>query len=195
MMTADPIASILDQLAAHHERISQLESREDEHYTALGGRLIEVTDLIGLVGQTVREHSLALVELAGAGPADPDSSGYRPGPTPAWWKLPEEERREQTARLRAWVEQIYRPGYGHLAAALGPCWDAHDLCLFGLDILAELWSVLYLRPERNPGLLSAQAEYQARLLPTLAEQLAVETARCGHSRQPGRVAGGPWGAR
>jgi hypothetical protein len=51
-----------------------------------------------------------------------------------------------------------------------------------LDILSQLWSVLYLQPERSAGLLSGQAEFQARLLPALAEQLRTETNRCGHSR-------------
>jgi len=85
------------------------------------------------------------------------------------------------ARLRAWVDQVYRPGYGHLAA-LGPCWPAHDLCLYVLDIASSLWSVLYLQPSRDPALLSAQAEYQARILPALAAQLTAETTRCGHPR-------------
>jgi hypothetical protein len=80
------------------------------------------------------------------------------------------------------VEQVYRPGYGHLAATLGPCWATHDLCLYGLDIAASLWSVLYLQPSRTPGLISAQAEYQARILPALAAQLMTETTRCGHTR-------------
>ena len=78
--------------------------------------------------------------------------------------------------------RFYRPGYGHLAAALGPCWPAHDLCLYALDIASGLWSVLYLQPGRDPALLSAQAEYQARILPALAAQLAAETTRCGHPR-------------
>jgi hypothetical protein len=89
------------------------------------------------------------------------------------------------------VEQVYRPGYGHLAATLGPCWPAHDLCLYALDILSELWSTLYLQPNRTPGLLSAQAEYQARLLPALAEQLRAETQRCGHPRHPAPATGHP----
>ena len=70
------------------------------------------------------------------------------------------------------MDQVYRPGYGHLAAALGPCWPAHDLCLYALDIASGLWSVLYLQPGRDHALLSAQAEYQARILPALAAQLA-----------------------
>ena len=85
------------------------------------------------------------------------------------------------ARVRGWVEQVYRPGYGQLAATLGPCWEQHLLCLYGLDVLAELWSVLYLQPARSPAVVSAQAEYQARIVPAIAEQLMTETSRCGHA--------------
>jgi hypothetical protein len=79
---------------------------------------------------------------------------------------------------------VYRPGYGHLASGLGPCWESHDLCLYGLDILSTLWSVLYLQPDRTPGLVSAQAEYQARLLPALAAQFRADTTSCGHRAGP-----------
>ena len=113
-----------------------------------------------------------------------DPGRYQPGPAPPGGSSRPPTAHEPIARLRAWVEQVYRPGYGHLAATLGPCWQAHDLCLYGLDILAELWSVLYLQPDRTPGLLSAQAEYQARILPALAAQLITETTSCGHPRRP-----------
>ena len=93
----------------------------------------------------------------------------------------DEARAEAVARVRAWVEQVYRPGYGQLAATLGPCWEQHPLCLYGLDVLSELWSVLYLQASRSPAMLSAQAEYQARIVPAIAEQLMAETARCGHA--------------
>jgi hypothetical protein len=80
------------------------------------------------------------------------------------------------------VDQVYLPGYGHLAASLGPCWASHDLCLYGLEILSTVWSLLYLQPTRSPGTLSAQAEFQARILPALAGQLHLETTRCAHPR-------------
>ena len=67
---------------------------------------------------------------------------------------------------------MYRPGYGQLAATLGACWDQHPLCLYGLDVLSELWSVLYLQARRTPAVVSAQAEFQARIVPALAAQLA-----------------------
>jgi hypothetical protein len=151
-MTPDPITAALDQLAAHHEQIARLD-------------------------RTVQDLQRTLSPSADRGVDD-----HLANPLPKWWKLPAEQRREPLSRLRAWVEQVYRPGYGHLAATLGPCWEAHDLCLYGLDILAELWSVLYLQDQRSAGLLSAQAEYQARILPALSGQFMTETTGCGHAR-------------
>ena len=161
MTDSDPIPAILDQLAAHGEQITRL-------------------------SRTLEDHA-ALTELTSPAPDGAGPDGYRPEPAPAWWKLPADKRAEPVARLRAWVEQVYRPGYGHLAATLPPCWEAHDLCLYGLDIAAGLWSVLYLQPHRTPGLLSAQAEYQARILPALADQFRVETSWCAHPRGPAQV--------
>jgi hypothetical protein len=172
-MTPDPITAALQQLADHHEQLTQL------------------TELVTGIGDTLQEHAAALTQLTEPTPADADSDRYRPSPPPAWWKLAAAERQEPTARLRAWVQQVYQPGYGHLAATLGPCWEAHDLCLYGLDILADMWSVLYLRPRRTPGVLSAQADYQARILPSLADQLRLETSHCGHPRTPAPITGYP----
>jgi hypothetical protein len=161
-MTDDPITAALDQLAAQREQLARLDTREATHYATLTGLLA------GLTART--------------GPADEDPSAYQPDPAPGWWQLGPNDRQEPVTRLRAWVDQVYRPGYGHLAAALGPCWPAHDLCLYALDIASALWSVLYLQPGRDHVLLSAQAEYQARILPALAAQLMTETTRCGHTR-------------
>ncbi len=172
-MTPDPIAALLDQLAALGEQLTRLDAREADHYQALTAQLASLTALL------IQD------------PAGQDEAADRPGPAAAWWELSPSERQESITRLRAWVEQVYRPGYGHLAASLAPCWPSHDLCLYGLDILSALWSVLYLQPSRTPGLISAQAEYQARLLPALAAQLQAETTRCGHARNPAPPAGHP----
>ena len=156
-MPPDPIAAILDQLAAHHEQLA----------------------LLSRAVQDLQRTSATLT--------DRDAEDHLANPIPKWWKLPADQRREPLSRLRAWVEQVYRPGYGHLGATLGPCWEAHDLCLYGLDILAELWSVLYLQDQRSAGLLSAQAEYQARILPALSGQFMAETTGCGHAGRPGGI--------
>ena len=192
MTDTDPLTAIVDQLAACAEQLTRLDTREAGHHAALTGQLAELTGQAASIGRVVQEHAAALGQLTAPSPADRDAGGYHPEPAPAWWKLTADDRQEPVTRLRAWVEQVYRPGYGHLAAGLGPCWPAHDLCLYGLDIAAELWSVLYLQPDRSPGLVSAQAEYQARILPALAEQLRTETGRCGHPRSPAPADGQPW---
>jgi len=192
MTSNDPIAGALDRLAAYRELVARLDTREAEHHAALSGQLAELTDLAAAIGRTVHDHAAALAQLTATSQADPEADGYCPKPAPTWWKLPAAERQEPIVRLQAWVEQVYLPGYGHLAVALGPCWPAHDLCLYALDIASELWSVLYLQPARSTGLLSAQAEYQARILPALAGQLRAETNTCGHPRNPAPADGQPW---
>jgi hypothetical protein len=191
MPATDPITGLLDQLAAQREQLTRLDTREAEHHAALAGQLTELAGQAAGISGTLQDYAAALTRLTAASPADAEPGGYRPAPPPAWWKLPAADRREPVTRLRAWVEQVYRPGYGHLAASLGPCWEQHDLCLYALDILAELWSALYLQPGRSPGLVSAQAEYQARILPALAGQLQIETTSCGHPRTPAPTSGQP----
>jgi hypothetical protein len=170
-MTPDPIPGVLAKLTAHQDQITEL------------------TDLVTAVRRLLDDHQAALTRLEN--PDGQDAAGkdgrYQPGPAATWWKLTGAERQEPITQLHAWIEQVYRPGYGHLAAALGQCWQSHDLCLYGLDILSGLWSALYLQPRRTPGLLTAQAEYQSRILPALADQLRLETSRCGHPRHPAPV--------
>jgi len=192
MTTPDPIAAALDQLAAHDEQIAWLDHREAGHHTAITERLDELVEFTARIGRTVEEHAFTLTRSAQNGPDEADADGYSPSPAPAWWRLTADARQDPVARLRAWVEQVYRPGYGHLAVTLGSCWESHDLCLYGLDILAELWSVLYLQPQRTAALLSAQAEYQARVLPAMADQFRRETSGCGHPRSPLPGAGHSW---
>jgi hypothetical protein len=200
MTSNDPITAALQQLADHHEQITQLDARETDHFTTLTSRLSELTELITGIGHSLEDDAALLARFEAldrqvtdlAAQLTPDVGGYHPDPAPSWWKLAAAERHEPITRLQAWVEQVYRPGYGHLAAPIGSCWPAHDMCLYGLDILSGLWSVLYLQPSRNARLLSAQAEYQARILPALAAQLMTETSTCGHPRDRVPAPGQPW---
>ena len=195
-MTGDAMAAALLQLAQHGERLAVLDARETDHFRVIGERLAELATLIAGLGGTIQDQAAILAGLDGldgqvaalaarlaqivpAGDGDPRL--YQPSPSPRWWKLAGEARDEALARVRAWVEQVYRPGYGQLAATLGPCWDQHPLCLYGLDVASELWSVLYLQANRNTAVLSAQAEFQTRILPAIAEQLMAETTRCAHA--------------
>jgi hypothetical protein len=188
----DPLIAVLDQLTACREQSTGLDNREAAHYAELSGQLSQLAGMVTTISRALADDTAVLTrldaldrqvtDLAGqvTGPGA-DGEGYQPRPAPAWWKLAADERRAPVAELRDWVEHVYRPGYGHLAA-LGTCWPEHDLCLYVLDIASQLWCALYLQPGRSTGLLSAQAEYQARILPALAAQLTAETTRCGHTR-------------
>jgi hypothetical protein len=190
---ADPLIAVLDQLAAQAERISEVDAREAAHHAALSGRLDQLAGMITTISRTLAEDTAAMARLEALdrqvadlarrlpGNADADGEqGYQPHPAPAWWQLTADQRKPPLAELLDWAERVYRPGYGHLAT-LAPCWPRHDLCLYALDILSQLWSVLYLQPDRSPSLLSAQAESQARILPALSAQMTTETTSCDHN--------------
>jgi hypothetical protein len=137
-------------------------------------------------------HAAVLLQLAELGSrvqdledllaGEPDRAGYTPIPAPRWWQLAGEERAEAIARLASWVDEVYRPSYGHMAARLPACWQQHNLCLFVLDWLAELHSVLYLRARRSAATLAGQAEWTIRQLPAAADLMAAEARGCEHGR-------------
>jgi hypothetical protein len=190
------------QVTLHAECLAVLDQREAAHFREIADRLDKLAGQLAETGdQSAAVHDIAAKQAAlldaldaidqqvaalarqlsaMAGPGSGDDNAHRPIPGPRWWKLDGPQREEALNRLRAWVEQVYRPGYGHVAATLGPCWDQHQLCLYGLDWLIELWSVLYLTPDRTTALLASQAEWQTRLLPALAQQMHIETTRCAH---------------
>ena len=126
-MTGDPMPAVLLQLSEHAQLLASLDQREAEHFRAARQRLGELAELITALGGTLQDQSAVLArldELTGQiprpAPADEDGGearAYEPGPAPQWWKLAGDARDEALARLRAWVEQVYRPGYGQLAAA------------------------------------------------------------------------------
>jgi hypothetical protein len=202
----DVVTGLLLQITQHAERLAVVDQREADHAREIKDRLDELARELAVTGERVdsvydvsaRQATLLetlngldeqvatltgrLTEIAADRKSDENGEPYQLVPAPRWWKLDGAEHEEALARLRAWVEQVYRPGYGHLAATLAPCWDQHPLCLYGLDWLMELWSALYLTSERTPGTLASQAEWQTRLLPALAEQLHLETTRCEHTR-------------
>jgi hypothetical protein len=203
------VTAALLQITQHAERLAVLDQREAAHYqeiaarltdlagqlTETGGRIDGVHDLatrqaafldtLNGLDQQVAALAARLSGIVAAESRDEKGEPYQPAPAARWWKVDGAERDQALARLRAWVDQVYRPGYGHLAGALGPCWDQHPLCLYGLDWLMELWSALYLPPERRTAVLASQAEWQTRLLPALAEQMYLETTRCQHSASIG----------
>jgi hypothetical protein len=131
-MTADPLAAVLDQLAAHREHLRQVDDREAGHFTAISERLAQLAGLLATMSRTLADDTAALARLEAldrqvtelaaqlAGPGADGKDWYEPGPAPAWCQLTPAERQPAVAELRAWVEEVYRPGYGHLAATLAP---------------------------------------------------------------------------
>jgi hypothetical protein len=206
---ADALAAALIQLSAHAERLGGLDARETSHHQQLtvslenlGTQLTAVSTRISEIDTTLARQSAILDSLDGLATqvaaiatqvaalavddrGDGGASWYQPVPSPRWWKLTGEEREAALDRLRAWAEQIYRPGYGKLAALLPPCWEHHPACLYILDWLSELWSLLYLDTERDGRTLAGQAEWHIRLLPAAAEQMASEAKGCQHAARGG----------
>ena len=206
----DVLAAALIQIAGHAERIASLDTREDGHHHHLAAQISDLTAgdaalaaRIGAIDSTLTRHTAIvtaldgldtqvavlaghLTELAAKGDDAQDKQGYRPVPPPRWWQLTGPERDTALSRLRAWVTQIYQPSYGKLAATLPACWEHHPICLYTLDWLSELWSVLYLATNRTTSTLAAQGEWQTRLLPAAADQMATETTGCRHGTGPAR---------
>src|SRR5260221_3734776 len=126
-MSAAPavLKAALVQLAALGGEVADLAAarkRDAARVTALSASLRRRTRQPGVAvaHKSVRQQR--------RGDTRPSAGGYRPIPAPRWWQLTGSERAAAIARLRAWVETVFRPGYAHLAAQVGPCWEQHDLC-------------------------------------------------------------------
>ena len=127
----------------------------------------------------VAELDDRLRNLAGK-PGMGESDDYQPASTIRWWQIEEDEREEAITRLAYWAGKIFIPGYGWLSKMLPPCWVQHELCLYTVAWLSELWSVLDLREEPTASTLGAMAELQTRLIPAAVEQMAKDARDCGH---------------
>jgi hypothetical protein len=210
MPEPDALAAALLRLSEHADKLARLDQRQAADTAEITERIAALTKLANAMKQTLDDQAEILTglrdledhiadfadRLEELAPDDPAAMPrYQPSPTPRFWKVDGQTRDEAIARLRAWVEHVYQPGYGQLAASLGSCWEQHPLCLYALDWLSELWSVLYLQPRRTAGTLASQAEWQTRLLTAAAEQMAAETARCEHavlrSGRPVRIGARP----
>ena len=136
-MTADPLAAVLDQLAAHREQLAQLDDREAAHFAAVGEQLTQLAAVITTMGRTLADDTAALARLEAldrqvtelaaelAGPGADGKDRYQPGPAPAWWTLTPAERQASHRRAaglgRAGVPARLRsPGRHPRALLAGP---------------------------------------------------------------------------
>jgi hypothetical protein len=186
---AEQLANLEDRLTGHHHNttaaISQLTDQADattrrlDNIANILSRHAAVVNALDGLDQQVTTIADQVSKLAAMNTAT--GQDYQPVAAPRWWQLTDTEKETAIARLRDWTDQIYRPGYGHLAAALPACWDQHPLCLYTLDWLSELWAALYLGAERSATVLASQAEWHTRLLPAAAAQMAADAATCRHT--------------
>jgi hypothetical protein len=177
-VTDSALPQVVLQLAETTEKLAALERLVNQLGAGIRQQAEHATRL-----QAVEEAMATLT--ARVAEVLPDEHGtsrvYAPRPAPRWWNLSGQAREAEIGRLRGFVEHVYRPGFGHLAARLRPCWESHDLCLYCLDIAAELHAVLYLQARRTIPLLNGQAEYATRVLPALADLMSTETRTgCQH---------------
>jgi hypothetical protein len=184
-VTDTALQNVVLQLTETADKLAALERL----VTTLGADIRQQADRTARL--QVLEDALATL-TARVAEVLPDEQGaarvYAPRPAPRWWNLSGGAREAEIGRLRGFVEQVYRPGFGHLAARLRPCWESHDLCLYCLDIAAELHAVLYLQARRTVSLLNGQAEYATRVLPALADLMSTET-RSGCQQHPATANG------
>ena len=166
-----PLEGLMQQLAELRDQVSLLEAAHQR--------------------DAERIDKLTAADAKAEKPAK-DDKGYKPIPSPRWWQQRNGERGTAVERLRAWVETVYRPGYGHLAAKLGPCWPQHDLCLYLLDWLSEMHAFLYQPGPRPYFILPQQADWHTRLVQAVA-LMEEETHSCDHLElEDLGVGGDPW---
>jgi hypothetical protein len=159
---------------------------------AVLAQLAELRDQVTLMEAAQHRDQERLDQLAAA-LSRKKAKTYEPVPAPRWWEASADERYDAIDRVRSWVDTVFRPGYGHLAAKLGECWEHHDLCLYLLDLLSESWTVMYKPEERDIGGLWSALDWHTRLLPGVVTLLEAETAACDHLPARSRQAGAdPW---
>jgi hypothetical protein len=167
-----PLEAVLLELAGIREKITALE-------------IAHANDQALIADLTV---TLQRVTGQRRAKKDAGEDGYKPIAAPRWWLLQGRERAEAITRLRSWAETVFRPGYGHLAGQVGPCWEQHDLCLYLLAWLSEMHTAIFLAPER---LLANEADWHTRLLPSAVGLMAAETGSCDHLA-PALTGADPW---
>ena len=114
----------------------------------------------------------------------PDDNDYEPAMSARWWDITGPEKDAIVKRITTWVDVVYRPCYGQLAARLPECWAQHEHAVLLLDWLSELQRLLWHPCTRTAGLLSAQAEFSTRIAPAAATELANEARNCRHRGLP-----------
>ena len=132
MTEPSELAALLLQLTDLSGKLAALDQRQAGDTSEIRARLAALAALAEALKGTIADQAKILASLAGidetvaaladrladSGPAGA-GGGYKPAPAPRFWKLTGPDREQAISRLRSWADQIYRPGYGSLAAGLG----------------------------------------------------------------------------
>lgn len=177
-MPTDP----LDEPAAVARRLADLEaevSRWTEHLAGVPGLAVLAQNLLTDVQEM---KARGLEGDPGQGGSEP---GYQPAPQLRWHELDDTGRAEVLARIREWVETVYRPQFADGGRDLAPCWDRHLPCIVVLDVLSELHTALFHGYKRSPGRVATQLELLTRTAREAAAVLRLELSGCrtGHQER------------
>ena len=180
----DGLAAALIQISAHAERISGLDTREAGHYQEIAARLRDLAAERRVRQHQDRRHRrhprppgrhhrrarrARRPGRRARPPASPNSPPTATKTTMTGGPATSRSRRhgggnspQQNARRRLTGSAPGSSRSTGPATASSPppsraCWEQHPLCLYTLDWLSELWSVLYLDPGPQRRTLAAQS--------------------------------------
>ena len=114
-------AQRIGELAASCEQaLAQVASLREEAGT-LGGRADGIEQRLAEVGALLARMSDQIDGLTLTAQEEPGqpAAAYQVHPCPPWWVPGDDRCAETTARLRDWVDEVYRPVFGYLGALLG----------------------------------------------------------------------------
>lgn len=166
--------AVLLQLSDHRGRLGEIGSDLTRIDSSLAGVQAELEKMRRVLAS---QGNAILAQKTSGKQADDE---YVAEPSVRWWDLTGEERDSIVKRIREWIETVYQPHYGYLAAKLPDCWEQHPLALSHLDWLSELHRYLWHECDRTAQLLNSQAEFSIRIVPAVADVLAKETSTCRH---------------
>jgi hypothetical protein len=121
-------------------------------------------------------QKLTDLELSVEALAMADAKKHKVKDSIRWWDITDEAKELEIARLRGWERDILVPVLGY---HMIPCWPIHLPAVQRMEIMFELWRMLWLS-RRTPALLASQAEYFLRQLPGLADDIRTICRSCDH---------------
>jgi hypothetical protein len=148
-------------------------------------------DLKGVPAAVVLAHKLsgemsdvlARLSLLENGTAEPETreQRFKFAPQLRWHELDQAGRAEAVARIRQWVDSVYRQQFPR-AGDIAPCWADHPVCVVLLDVLSQMHQALYHGDKRSWGVVHNQAELYVRFGREITALVREELAGCKYGQ-------------